>query len=172
MITTCSFLCKQYNITYKLITLLIKRRNSLVKQSESIFQTNMRNVFCILWNLLCICVIWFITFYKLTHARKICERYFTAINKECFKETAILFRSSHQRCSIKMLFIKISQYSQESTYVPWSLFLTKFQDWSPAAIFKIDFNTGFSCEYCKILKSTYFEEHLRTATFPFFKSIL
>ena len=64
---------------------MIKRRNSLVKQSESIFQTNMGNVFCILWNLLRICVIWFIMFYKLTHARKICERYFTAINKECFK---------------------------------------------------------------------------------------
>ena len=42
--------------------------------------------------------------------------------KNVLSETGILFRSSHQRCSIKKLLINISQYSQESTYVPWSLF--------------------------------------------------
>ena len=92
--------------------------------------------------------------------------------KNVLRETTILFRSNHQRCSIKKLFLKVSQYSQENTYVPWSLFLIKLQDFSPAALFKIDPNTGFLCEYCKILKSTYFEEHLRTATSAFFKSAL
>ena len=85
--------------------------------------------------------------------------------KNVLSETTILFRSSHQRCSIKRLFIKISQYSQEKTYVPWSLFLTKWQDWIPATLFKIDTNTGFPCEYCKILKSTKFENTLHAAQF-------
>ena len=31
--------------------------------------------------------------------------------------TAILFRSRHQRCSIKKLFLKVLQYSQENTCV-------------------------------------------------------
>ena len=49
-------------------------------------------------------------------------------------------RSSHQRCSIKKLFLKNSQYLQEKTSVG-----------------------VFFCEYCEIFKNTYFEEHLRTA---------
>ena len=39
-------------------------------------------------------------------------------------------------CSIQKVFLIVSQYSQENT---------------------------FSCEYCKIFKRTYFEEHLRRA---------
>ena len=83
-ITTGSFLRKQYIITYKSITLLIKRRNSLVKQLEPIFETNMEDVFCILWNFIAylrqmICYL----FHKLTHVRRICERYFTAIKDVC-----------------------------------------------------------------------------------------
>ena len=50
-ITTCSFRRKQYSITFRLIMLLIKKRNFLVKQSESFFfETYMGNVFCILCN--------------------------------------------------------------------------------------------------------------------------
>ena len=44
-------------------------------------------------------------------------------------------RSSHQRFSIKKVFLKISQNSQM-----------------------------FSCEYCETFKNTYFEEHLRKST--------
>ena len=40
----------------------------------------------------------------------------------------------YRRCSIKKLFSKISQYSQEN-----------------------------NCEYCEIFKNTYFEEYLQTA---------
>ena len=79
-ITTGSFLRKQYIITYKSITLLIKRRNSQVKQSESIFETNMGNVFCILWNFIVhLRQMIYSLFYKLTHVRRICKRYFTVI---------------------------------------------------------------------------------------------
>ena len=35
----------------------------------------------------------------------------------------------------------------------WSLFIKKLQGFM------------FSCEYCEILKNTYFQEHLRTTTF-------
>ena len=45
-------------------------------------------------------------------------------------------RSSHRRCSIKKLFLKISQYE------------------TPTQV--------FSCEYCEI-KGTYFKQHLQTA---------
>ena len=55
-------------------------------------------------------------------------------------------RSSHQRCSAKKLLIKYSQYSQEKNYVGVS-------------------TQVFSCEYRKMFKNTYFEEHLRTAAF-------
>ena len=60
-------------------------------------------------------------------------------------------RSSHQRCSIKKLFLKISKYSQEK---PWAYnyFIKTHQH-------------VFSCEYCKIFQNTYFEEHLRTAAY-------
>ena len=37
--------------------------------------------------------------------------------KDTLTETAILFRRSHQRCSIKKMFLKVLQYSQENTCV-------------------------------------------------------
>ena len=169
-ITACSFLRKQFNITCKSITLLIKR-NSRTKQSDSIFETNMGNVFCLLWNfnvhshhLICYLL------YKLTHVRRICKICLLQSTNNVLSEATILVRSSQQKWSIKSLFLKISKYSQENTNVLWSLFLTKLQDWSPATLFKIDPNIDLPCEYCEILKSTYVED-LRTATSAFFKSI-
>ena len=59
-------------------------------------------------------------------------------------------------CSINKLLLKISQYSQENTFIGAS-FLIKLQAFSPASVLKRDSNTGqvFSCEYCEIL-----EKHL------------
>ena len=57
-----------------------------------------------------------------------------------FEEKMLLYRSSHrshQKYSIKKLFLKISQYSQETQM--------------------------FSYEYYKIFRSNYFEKHLRKA---------
>ena len=51
---------------------------------------------------------------------------------------------------MKKLFLKITQYSQENTCGVF------FQQKEVAT-------QVFSCEYCKIFKKTYFEEHLRTA---------
>ena len=51
------------------------------------------------------------------------------------------FRSNHQRCSIKKLFLKFSQYSQEK-HLCWSLFLITLQAWRSATLFKRDSNKG------------------------------
>ena len=52
---------------------------------------------------------------------------------------------------MKKVFLKISQYSQENT--SWSLFLQLYSKDTPTQV--------LFCEYCKILKNAYFEEHLR-----------
>ena len=57
----------------------------------------------------------------------------------------------------KKLFLKISQYSQESC--------------RPANLLKRDSNTVLSSEYCEIFKNTYFEEHLLTAASDFLKQL-
>ena len=69
------------------------------------------------------------------------------------------YRSSHQRCSIKKLFEKISKYSQENSFVRVSskvAGLQCYQKETPAQL--------SSCVYCEIFKNTYFEERLRMAT--------
>ena len=67
--------------------------------------------------------------------------------------------SSHQRCSIKKMFLKISQYSQESTcvgvYFNKTLKASNFQKETATKV--------FSCEYCKMSKNPYLDKHLRTA---------
>ena len=52
-----------------------------------------------------------------------------------------------QSCSLKKLFLNISQYQP--------VLLIIFQAFRSAQV--------FSCEYCKFFKSNYFEEHPRTA---------
>ena len=57
----------------------------------------------------------------------------------------------------KKLFLKISQYSQESC--------------RPATFKKQAPTQVFSSEYCRNFKNTYFEEHLLTAAFHFLKQV-
>ena len=64
------------------------------------------------------------------------------------------FKRAKCRCSVKKLFIKISQYSHDSTCVGVSLQGLQRYEQTPTHM--------FSCEYCKIFKKTYFEEQLRT----------
>ena len=68
-------------------------------------------------------------------------------------------RNSHGRCSVKKEFLKISQNSQENTWVR-VLFLINLQA-SPATSLKETLTQVFSCELCKIFKNTYFIEHVR-----------
>ena len=60
--------------------------------------------------------------------------------------TKTFIRSSHKRRSTKKLFLKVSQYSQENTFVGVSFLETLTQ--------------VLSCEYCKIFNNTNFEEQL------------
>ena len=94
------------------------------------------------------------------------------------------FRSSHQKCSIKKLFLKhvlesyfnkVAGLKAKKKRIPtqviscdycqknlcWSLFLIKLQNWKSRK--KATPTQLFSWEYCKIFKSNYFEEDLRTA---------
>ena len=65
------------------------------------------------------------------------------------------WNSAMNRCFIKKLFLKTSQYSLENTCL--GVFFDKMQALSPATLLKRDSNTGvFLC----IFKNTYFEEHL------------
>ena len=72
-------------------------------------------------------------------------------------------RSSHRRCCIRKLFLKILQYPQE-TPVLESLF-KNVADLSICNFIKETPTQVCSCEYCKIFNTTYFEKHLQTATF-------
>ena len=73
-----------------------------------------------------------------------------------------LVRSSHQRCSLKKVVFKISQYSQENTRA-WVSFSIKLQA-SSLQLYKKKETLAqvLSCEFCEIFKNTFFKEHLRT----------
>ena len=72
------------------------------------------------------------------------------------------FRSSHQRGSVKKVFLEISQNSQENTCARVS-FLIKLQN-KPATLFlkKETLAQEFSYEFCEISKNTFFTERLCT----------
>ena len=76
------------------------------------------------------------------------------------------YRSSHERCSIKKLFLKISQSSQENTCARVS-FLINLQAEACNFIKKEILAQVLSCEFCKISKNTFFTEHLRTTASNF-----
>ena len=48
-----------------------------------------------------------------------------------------------------------------------SFFLIKLQVWSPVIVLRETPIQVFPCEYCKIFRNTYFEEHLRTTASAF-----
>ena len=65
-----------------------------------------------------------------------------------------------QRCSVKKVFLEISQNSQESTCTRVSFLITLLAS-SPATLFrKMTLVQVFSCEFCEISKTPFFIEHL------------
>ena len=78
-------------------------------------------------------------------------------NSERFGTELPTFRSSQRRCSIKKLFLKLSQYSQKSTSFG-VFFLISCQSFKRENATKVS-----SYEYFNIFKKTYFQEHVRTA---------
>ena len=75
-----------------------------------------------------------------------------------------LLRSSHRRCSIKKTVLKNLSILTvlEFLFIKAAGLASNF--------IKIETRTQLSfCEYCRIFKNTYFEEHLPTAVFGSFK---
>ena len=64
----------------------------------------------------------------------------------------ILSRSSHRKCSVKKVFLEISQNSPENTYARVSFLIIKKE-----ALAQV-----FSSELCEISKNTFFTEDLST----------
>ena len=72
---------------------------------------------------------------------------FTNLDHLYWYMSQVCVRSSHQRCSVRKVFLEISQNSQENI-CPESLFLITLQ-----VFFCYRF---FSCEFCEISKRTFF----------------
>ena len=64
------------------------------------------------------------------------------------------FSGGHQRCSIRKIFLKISQYSQENTCARVS-FLTKLQAWPATLLKKRLWHTCFHVKFAKFLITFY-----------------
>ena len=72
-------------------------------------------------------------------------------------------KSSHQRCSLHKVLLKISRYlTFTRIHLCWSLLLIKETP-----------TQEFFCEYCEIINNSYFEEHLQATAFlwPRYQSI-
>ena len=87
------------------------------------------------------------------------------LSNGCFwNNPKISFRSSHQRCSVKKVFLEISENSQKNNCAR-DAFLIKLQILllRPATLFKKEsLAQVFFCEFCEISKNTFFTEHLWT----------
>ena len=75
-----------------------------------------------------------------------------------------------RKCSVKKMFSEISQNSQENICARVS-FLIKLQALGNF-IKKMTLAQVFSCEFCKISKSTFFTEHLQATASVLFKVML
>ena len=87
------------------------------------------------------------------------ELFLQVSSKSIFHIKTLIIRNSHQRCSIKELFLRISQFSQENTFARASF--SRVECLRPATLLKRNSGTGFSCKLCKIFKNTFFAEHVR-----------
>ena len=78
----------------------------------------------------------------------------TFMIESIFSQTAMFerwtFRSSHRRCSVKTMFLKILQNSEENTFARVCNFIKK------DTLAQV-----FSREFCEIFKNTFFIEHLQ-----------
>ena len=98
-------------------------------------------------------------FYKdgvLKKTRKIHRkiRYFTSLYYK-FLNRRHISKAVAQRCSVKKIFLEISQNSQEDICAKVS-FLIKLQVQACNLIKKDTLAQAFSCEFCEISKNTYF----------------
>ena len=123
--------------------LLLHRETKIAFRLKALFF--LKNIFCL----------YFSPIAKLWPRKKVIFKVFVFWK---YSKT-LTFKSSHQRCSMKKVFLEISQNSQENTCARAS-FLIKLQAYN--FIKKETLTQVFSCEFCKIFKNTYFTEHLWT----------
>ena len=86
------------------------------------------------------------------------QRYVRTLNH--IRNFEVTYRSSHQRYSVKKVFLEISKNSQENTCARVS-FLIKLQPETCNFIKKETLAQVFSCKFWEISKNTFFAEHLR-----------
>ena len=86
---------------------------------------------------------------------------FSGYEMETLAKNGLYCKSSHRRCSVKKLFLKILQYSQETSCVGVNkdACLQLYQKETPTQ--------AFICEFREIFKNTCFEKHLRMAAFVY-----
>ena len=83
-----------------------------------------------------------------------------SINKTCLfiwnlnRKCSQIIRSSHRRCSIKKLYLKISQYSQENTYA------------------RGFFNQVKGCQVCNFIKKIFQHRHFSVNIVKFLKTVI
>ena len=78
------------------------------------------------------------------------------------KALSLNFKSSRSQMFFKIYVKNLAMFTGK--YLCWSYFLIQLQGCRTAILLERDLTTQvLSCEYCKIFKNTYFEEHLRMA---------
>ena len=79
---------------------------------------------------------------------------FDSVYQNTKKNIEALVRSSHRRCSIKKVFLEISQNSQENT-CPTASFLINLQAKTCSFIKKETLAQMFRCKFCEISRNTF-----------------
>ena len=82
------------------------------------------------------------------------------LNENGTKKLVQYPKSVVRRCTIKKVFLEISQNSQENTCARVCV-LIKLQAWVCNLFKKETLALVFSCEFCEISKNNFFTEHLR-----------
>ena len=90
------------------------------------------------------------------------------VELEILRNSSTVLRSSHPRCSIKKLFLKILRHSQEDTCVG-IYFLIKFQ---ACNFIKMRPEHRYFLVNIITYKNTHFDEHLWTAASVFLERVL
>ena len=97
-----------------------------------------------------------------SHSRKFEKLINICLNKKLWEEVQSItdFKKQPLEVFYKKAFVKNLAIFTTRKHLWWSLFLIKLQTLRPVALLKIRVQ---HCEYCKIFKNIYFEDHLETA---------
>ena len=103
-------------------------------------------------------------YFWLNFVRKVISKTLKTLWKYVLHRDDELYWSVHWRCSIKKMYLKISQISQETTYESLLNKAAGLELYQKETLTQL-----LSCEICEIFKNAYFEDHLRTAASGYIK---